>query len=441
MRINLFITFIASAIMCSKIAATITVVNMERSYWLYFFPAIFFLLFIIYKRINILKNTIVQIGIGISTSLIYIAFSAFLFLCFIGFPPHGEFEEKNKSYIVSEHEINAGNQLYKILEEFDRKLSLDEKEFIDMVTNNEGEFNRAKITEILDRTVEERRKIAELVKLNNIANPTHPYQRVEDSLNGRNSNNKFRVFSTLFRLELLEVQALHTEELYIKASEEYVLLWYQLNNILKIKNADLVDALVFTRILEDLGKYYYDNQSMFDNDDLSKISSIEKQIIPGLDKLYEIAFSKEYNFFKNLILRSNNTWPFIDKNKFLFEMDTFFYTMSELTKRPHNNKLIIAEEPISTKDLAELYLIKNPVGEVLYSVTYHMFSELTTSIASRKNKIAVYLYAIDYRNNPDDIPIDYFTGQKVKIEDFPDHIEIEAKMSYNTETEKFIIQK
>lgn len=441
-RINLFIAFIVSAILCSRIIDTISLVNMNRPNWLYIFPGIFLLLFIIYKKIRFFKNIIVQIFIGLITSPVYIAFLFFLLLCLIGFPPEGRFEEKNKLDIVSECDINTGNQLCKMLKEFDTKLGLEDKDFINMVVNNKEKFDIYRVGGILDKTAEERKKIAKFIESNNIVNPTIPYQKAKVFFGEVDSyDNNFWLLLTVLRLELLEVQALHAENLYSEASEEYIALWYEINNALKIKNADLVDSLVFVSILGDTGEYYYNNQSMFDHYDLSMISSIKNQIIPRLDKSFETAFSNEYNAFKIAVSNSNNTWPFIDRNKYLSELDSFYYAMAESIKTPYDES-IIYQEPINYKDTPEaIFLAKNPIGELLYSINFSIFSGLITNTTKRKNEIAVYLYAIDYKNNPEDIPIDYFTGQKVKVEYFSDYIEIEVRMRFSSETQKFRIQK
>lgn len=440
MRINLFIAFILSTFLCYTFINITSFIN-EKPYWLYVFPALFLLLFVVYKKVSFLKKTAIKVFIGLSTSVVYLALAFFLLTCVIAFPPEGKFEEKIKPIIVSDHEINMGNQLCMMLEDFDKKLGPDDKNVINAANDN-SKFDESKVIELLNKTGEDRRKIAEFIKSNSIANPYGTYTDQEISSGELGSNrNRLQLLFSLFKMELLEVRILQAEGKYTDASEKFVSLWDKLSYFCKIKNTSLTDSLTFMAIAHSLGKYYYDNQSMFLNGDLSKVGSMRESFMNSLDQSFESAFSNEYIFYKKLSENYKNTWPFMDKNSYLRKLDGFYYAMIEGIKRPYD-KSITCEEPIDTQNLkTPIYLTKNPVGEVLYSITYSMFSGLASNTTRKKNELAVYFYAMSYANNTRDVPIDYFTGEKVKTVDFPDHIEVEVKTNRNSGTKKFIINK
>lgn len=78
----------------------------------------------------------------------------------------------------------------------------------------------------------------------------------------------------------------------------------------------------------------------------------------------------------------------------------------------------------------------------LYHYLHHKkFAGLSANTLKRKNELSVYFYAMD-KNNYQDIPLDYFTGEKFMVSDFPDRIEIDAHANSRLDSpKKYVIIK
>ncbi len=139
--------------------------------------------------------------------------------------------------------------------------------------------------------------------------------------------------------------------------------------------------------------------------------------------------------------KAKETWPLYDRNLMQRKLDGLYYFMIQTLKNPCDDSLTY-EEPIDTSSLKFIINPYNSVGEVLYSINVNMYSGIIENILKVKNSLSVYFYGMD-KNNYQDIPINFVTGEKLIVKDYPDRIEIEAAYSKNNETspQKFEIIK
>jgi|GEM_PF-448001 len=442
MRINLFFAFIISTFLCSRIIDTLSFFRPQKAYWIYTIPVVFLLLSIFYKKVGFLKKAVSQVFLALSISIPYIGFVFFILLCLYNYPPEGEFETKLISEVVTEKEIDAGKRLGKLLEEFDKKLDTSEQDLIRGFEINDS--NESKIVEILNKTTEDRKEILEYISKNSIAlfhtfDETRKYYFSSDGITYDEDNNNLAPLVLIFKMQLLEVDMLRIEQKQDKAVNEYILLWKKVVDVYRIKNTRFIDFLCFLAISDKLGDYYYDNQKVFESYNLTEVAKLKEDVIYNLDRAFEEGITIEYNRFKTRLENTKNIWPLMDKNRVLRKLDASYYAMAEYEK--DLQELVSFEAPKDPRLLKASDFLKGFIGEGVYFLEYHSFNEFPVVAMIRKNELAVYFYAMD-KNNYNDVPKDYFTGEKFSVSEFSDHIEITSHTNIKLDSpKKYIIIK
>lgn len=184
------------------------------------------------------------------------------------------------------------------------------------------------------------------------------------------------------------------------------------------------------------GKEEYDNKiDATDRDLISKFEIDESNKIK-ISELLNKTSDKRQEIFTHI---RNNIWPLMDRNKQLKDLDGYYYSMTEYEKDTLN--IVPFEEPIDFSSLESSALFKGYIGEVIYAINASMFNGLSANTLKRKNELSVYFYAMD-KNNYENIPLDYFTGEGFKVGDFPDRIEIDVHTNSRLDSpKKYVIQK
>lgn len=416
MRLNLFFAFIVSTFLCSKIVEAISFFIPKKAPWIYIIPAIFLLLAIVYRKIAFLKKTAMKIFLVLSTLIPYLALVFYIILCIINYPSEGSFEEKLKPEYVTEQEINAGNHLAKMLEEFDEKLAVSNQ---DLIRNTKIiDSNKSAIIELIKRTDNDRKEVFEFINKNSIAIPSTFDKTRKFNFLSEGSDNSIvhiRTLITIFKLELFEMERLKMEQKYDEAVNKYILAWHNLANAYRIKNTDLIGALCLVAISKDMGEYYYNNQNTFASYDLKELANLKDDIIDNLDRTYKVGFSNEYMRYKTMLENSGSIWPLMDRNKYLRRLDGYYYSSAESVRNPLD--IVPYEEPVDFGAMEDPIFLKDYIGEFLYNINDGVYSGLTENAIKRKNEISVYFYAMD-KNNYKNVPQDYFTGKKLRLANF-----------------------
>lgn len=440
MRINLFIAFAVSSFICTKaFIASISLTN-QKLYWLFIFPLMFLLSAIFYKKLGFFKNTVVKIFLGLFTAIPYLAFLFFITIWLIH-PAEKDFQAKLTPVSASVQELNSGKQLYTLLDGLIQKIDTDEKT---LVSNfDTADLKSEKTTEILSKTKDDRIKIFQYINSNSIAIPNNFSEGELTSSAQESADNEISLSAmiTIFKLELLEIEKLRFEGKDQEAADKYINSWYKVEDVLGLKNTKLVDSLCLVAIVKLIGEYYYDNQDFFINYDLTEVANLKNAIFDNWDKSFETTFTNEYAISKTACDKAKDTWPLYDRNLMQRKLDGFYYFMIQTLKNPCDNSLTY-EEPNDTSSLKFIINPYNSVGEVLYSINVSMYSGVIGNILKVKNSLSVYFYGMD-KNNYQDIPINFVTGEKLIVKDYPDRIEIEATYSKNNEIspQKFEIIK
>lgn len=363
----------------------------------------------------------------------------FIVLCIINYPPEGSFEPKLKLEAVTEQESDAGKNMDNLLKEFNSKINAKDQELISKFEVSDS--NKSEIIELLNKTDSDRKEIFEFISKNSIA-IYHTYDTAGQYNLLSEQDNYESSLSTLvsvFKLELLEIEILKADNKYDEAVDKYILLWNKLADAYKMKNAYMIDTLCFIGILKNLGDYYYNNQDIFVSYDLAGVAKLKDDIMVNIDRTYESAFANEYNIFKTKLESSRDIWPLMDKNKLLRKMDKLYYSITEYEKNPLGNYPI--EEPIDLSSVRISDFFKGYTEEVIYTISAEMFSGLSSNIIGKKNELSVYFYAMD-KKNYQDVPKDYFTGEKFEVTDYPDRFEINVHTNIKLESpKKYVIIK
>lgn len=440
MRINLFIAFAVSSFMCTKTFIASTSLSNEKPYWLFVFPLIFLFSAIFYKKVSFLKNSVVKIILAIFTAIPYIALLLFIAIGLFH-PAQKDFQAKLTPVSVSVQDVDSGKQLFTLLDEFAQKIDEDEKTLIGNFDTTD--LKNEKISALLDKTKDDREKIFQYIKSNSIAIPNDFSEVALTSFTQELANSDISLSDmvTIFKLELLEVNKLRFDGKNQEATDKYIKSWYKAKEVLSLKNTKLVDSLCHVAIVKLLGEYYYDNQDFFINYDLSEVAKLRDDIFNNLDNSFESAFTNEYAISKMSCDKAKDAWPLYDTTMVQRKLDGLYYYMIQSLKNPQDNSLTY-EEPIDTSSFNLIMRPYNAIGEILYSINVSMYSGIVSSIIKNKNAFSVYFYGMD-KNNFQDIPINFATGEKLIVKDFPDRMEIEAPYSTNPETtaQKFEIIK
>jgi len=74
MRLNLFLAFIVSTFLCSKVVDYASLFTPQKVYWIYIIPAVFLLLAILYKKVAFLKHKVSKIFLTVFTLIPYLLF-------------------------------------------------------------------------------------------------------------------------------------------------------------------------------------------------------------------------------------------------------------------------------------------------------------------------------------------------------------------------------
>ncbi len=440
MRINLFIAFAVSSFMCTKTFIASASLTNQKPYWLFIFPLIFLLSAIFYKKVSFLKNTIAKIFLALFTAIPYLAFLFFIAISLIH-PAQKDFQAKLTPVFASVQEIDSGKQLNTLLDGLIQKIDADEKTLVSDFDTTD--LKNEKITAILSKTKDDRIKIFQYINSNSIAIPNNFSAEELTSSAQEAADNEISLSTmiTVFKIELLEIRKLRFEGKNQEAADKYIKSWYKAKEVLALKNTKLVDSLCHVAIVKLLGEYYYDNQDFFINYDLTEVANLKDAIFDNLDESFESAFTNEYATSKMACDKAKDAWPLYDTNLVQRKLDGLYYFMIQSLKNPCDDSLTY-EEPIDSSNFNFIMHPYNFIGEVLYSINVSMYSGIIANILKVKNSLSVYFYGMD-KNNYKDIPINFATGEKLIVKDFPDRIEIEAAYSTNTETppQKFEIIK
>jgi len=440
MRLNLFFAFIVSTFLCSKISDVISFFIPKKAYWIYIIPAVFLLVTIIYKKVAFLKKTATRVFLILSTLIPYFVLVFYVSLCIINYPAEIPVEAKLKAEYLTEQEIDAGNRLAKMIEEFDEKIAVSDQ---DLIRNSDIiDSNKSTIVELIKRTSDDRKKVLEFINRNSIAIPnTFDKSRKLNFLSKSSDNSivHIRTLIIIYKLELFEVERFKTEKKYDQAVNKYISTWNNLANAYKIKNTDIIGALCLGTISQDLGEYFYNNQNIFLSYDFTDVTRLKEDIINNLDRTYKVGFSNEYISYMTMLGNSKNIWPLMDKNKFLRRLDDYYYSSAESIKNPLD--IVPYEESVDFGAMEDPIFLKDYIGEFLYTINEGVYSGISQNAIKQKNEISVYFYAMD-KNNYQNVPRDYFTGEKIKINEFSDRIEIDVYTTFRLDkTQRFVIIK
>lgn len=439
MRLNLLAAFIISTFLCSKILDAISLFTPQKFYWIYIIPAVFLLLAALYKKADFLKSKISLIFLTLFTSIPYLFFVLYVFVCIINYPPEGTLEAKLIPEAVTEQEISAGNHLDNLLKDFENKIGTEERELISKFEVNDS--NKMKIIELLDKTNVDRKEIFEYISKNSIAIPntfdvTSKYYFLSET---DNYESNLPILVSIFKLELLEVEMLKREQKYDEAVDKYITLWHKAADAYKLKNTYIFDVLCLIAVTQNLGDYFYNNQRTFVSYDLTEVARLKEDIINNMDRIYSNGFANEYTMLKTKLENSKNIWPLMDRNKQLRKLDEIYYSMVEFEKNPLSNSSF--EEPLDFSSVKLIDFFKGYIGEVIYSVNANMFNGLSANTVKKKNELSVYFYAMD-KNNYQNIPNDYFTGEKFEVTDYPDRLEINVHTNISLDSpKKYVVIK
>ncbi|TYQ14553.1 UNVERIFIED_CONTAM: hypothetical protein Cloal_0899 [Acetivibrio alkalicellulosi] len=430
MRVNFFISFVISLLLCSKIIVAASVFE-QKLYYLFIIPLVFLLFTIFFKKISFIIRYVLVVPVAIT----YLAFVIFIILSVANYPK-GDFPETNfKFVVVKEDEIDAGQYLYELLEQFDKILDESDRKMTNK--NFNINLNKVSVVELLYKTREKRSEIFRFIKSNDIC----VYQDLSNVniIEGENDSNKLLILVSLFNIELLEVNYYRLEGKHQEAVDKYLDIWNNIAQIVEIKGNRLIETLIYINITKTIGEYFYENQEFFSDYNLSKVTHLKESIFDGLDKSFERAFLSEFIISKKTYKKYEKAWPLFDVNKYLKKIDQFNYTLVESIKVPYDsyNQLKKLEEE---SNLHSVSLFHNYIGEILYYINVNMFSGLCESTVRIKNELSIYFYAMD-KENYHVIPIDFVTGERIITKDFPEHIELEFTLFNKCDLYTFKIKK
>ena len=94
--------------------------------------------------------------------------------------------------------------------------------------------------------------------------------------------------------------------------------------------------------------------------------------------------------------------------------------MTERLKSPYD-ETITYDEMIEKVNI----FVRNPLGEVQYAEEIKkfeiaLFDQVIKNYINKKTEIGIYMYAINYKRNAENIPKDYKTGGEVQIKEYDD---------------------
>lgn len=420
MRINSLIAFLASLavgiilffILGGKFTAYLAIPLV--------FIGIFLAVFILYKKIPFANKLPFKITLSVLSAAVYLAVAVFVLIYVINYPPEGDFEEKLELTVGTEEEYKNGEELFALLTEFnDLFHSLN-------IEVGEDEWD-SYAAEFLESTADKRRSISKFVRSNDIAISTRPVLELKDKSFSDQDNEKFADAVVNFvSLELVEVKTLQNQGKGREAAGKYMELWRTVDAFISIKNTNVYYAMLYSYIAAQMGEYYYNNQEELKEYDFSRISTITENILEKLDKAYENMIIADYYIIKNNKREVTQLlkWPFFDLNATLKKYHSYFYSMIERLKRPYD-ETIAYEMPVEKVNV----FVKNPFGEIQYAEEVKrfeivLFDQFIKNYINKKTEIGIYMYAINYKKNSGNIPMDYKTGEEVQIKDYDDVIEI-----------------
>ncbi|MDQ2086595.1 DUF4149 domain-containing protein [Herbivorax sp. ANBcel31] len=420
MRINVLIAFFVSLVVGGIIFSIL-----GRSFSVYLgislvFSGILLALFIFYKKISFINKLPAQITLIVLSAVVYLVMTFGIVIFAINYPPKEDYVEKMELITITKEHHRNGEELFELLTEFNEVFhSLN-------VEVSEDELDEYAIG-FLEDTDDERNSISNFLKSNDIAISTRPRIELEDSSFSQQENEAFvDAVINFIELELVEVKILQNEGQGRDAANKYIDLWKTVDAILSIKNTNYNYSLLYSYIIQQMGSYYYNNQAELNEYNFARISNITENIIEKLDNTYKNMVVADYYILKANKAEVSETlnWPFFDKNRTLKKYHSFFYSMIEKIDRPYD-ETITYEEPIEDVGV----FTRNPMGEIQYAEEIQMFEavlfdEIISNYTNRKTELGVYMYAINYKRNPENIPKDYKTGGEVQIREYDDVIEV-----------------
>lgn len=420
MRINSFIAFLSSLI-----AGVMLFFVLGGKFTIYLvipliLISIFLGVFVFYKKIPFANKLPFKISLSILSAVVYLAMAVFILIYAINYPPEGNFEEKLELTIGTEEEYKNGEELFELLNEFNEVFHLLNVEV------KEDEWDSYAV-EFLEKTADKRRSISKFIRTNDIAISTRPILEPKDYIFSDPESGKFvDAVINFISLELVEVKTLQNQGKGQEAASKYMDLWRTVDAITSIKNTSVYYAMLYSYIVAQMGEYYYNNQEELKEYDFSRISSITENALEKLDKAYENLIIADYHIIKNNKLEVSQVlkWPFFDLNATLKKYHSYFYSMTQRLKAPYD-ETITYEKPLEKVNI----FVRNALGEVQYAEEIKnfeiaLYENIIKNYINKKTEIGVYMYAINYNRNPDNIPKDYKTGGEVQIRDYDDVIEI-----------------
>ena len=381
---------------------------------------IFLAIFIFYKKIPFANKLPFKISLSVLSAVVYLALGAFILIYAINYPPEENFEEKLELAVCTEEEYKNGEELFVLFNEFnDLFNSLN-------IEVEEDELDSYAV-EFLENTAAKRESISKFIKSKDIAISTRPAIELEDNSFSEQDIQKYvDAIVNFISLELVEVKTLQNQGKTSEAASKYIDLWNTVDAIISIKNTNVYYAMLYSYIVTQMGEYYYNNQEEFKEYNFSRISSITENILEKLDKAYENLIVADYYIIKNNKSEVSQffKWPFFDLNATMRKYHSYFYSMIEWLNRPYD-ETITYEEPLEKVNVFD----RNPFGEIQYAEEIKkfeiaLFDQVIKNYINKKTEIGVYMYAINYKRNSENIPKDYKTGGEVQIKDYDDAVEI-----------------
>lgn len=420
MKINSLISFLASLvvgimvffILGGKFTIYLTIPLVLAS--------IFLVIFIFYKKIPFANKLPFKISLSALSAVVYLSLGIFMLIYVINYPPEGEFEERLELTPCTEEEYKKGEELFELLNEFNdlfHSLNIEVKE---------DEWDSYAV-EFLEKTANKRKSISKFIKSNDIAISTRPLLELKNNSFTEEENGKFvDAVINFISLELVEVKTLQNQGKGSEAANKYMDLWRTVDSIISIKNTSVYYAMLYSYIVSQMGEYYYNNQEELKEYSFSSISNITENILEKIDKAYESLIIADYHIIKNNKNEVSELfkWPLFDLNATMRKYHTYFYSMTERLKSPYD-ETITYDEMIEKVNI----FVRNPLGEVQYAEEIKkfeiaLFDQVIKNYINKKTEIGIYMYAINYKRNAENIPKDYKTGGEVQIKEYDDVIEI-----------------
>jgi len=441
-----FISFLISLIFLTKLHIPYYVYSIDLTFlnYVYLIELIFTICFLLYYfYVNRISNRILK---GFLSFVLFIS-SIPINLCFIAaivlitvninFKPLKE-EVVHLKIGTKQQEENY-HKINKILDSFNNQIakysgneSLHEK-------LNSFDYNNANIKKALAATKNQRNELMEFLSNNTISVP-NSFENSE-SKDGKLPEYYLHIspLNTFIKLELVDIKRMINDNNYREGINRYLSLWRVVDKLYDTKNIAAIECTALNSILNRMIDFHSSNQAQINPSDIRGLSHTMMSIDKKIDELYVTAYSKEFLYRKDALLRQDSKeyiWPLFDYKRTLnMEYDVYNYQIGEINKPFYNRENIYEsiksypelEKLIKPRNMLENNII-NPIGKffVSLSVVGNSFVDPISMKEIIKSKLKALSYILERRNEIA-IPIDNLTGKKFIVKEFKDFYEISTE--------------